>query len=209
MKRITKTRAILVAICLTLLGYGMAVAQSPLVGTPYMTDRPDGQRTIKFPTGTDTVYLVFDYDVGRDTEIIVEIREEQSEGAVIFTHREVYSGSGTATIEIKAPGGGAFRDGVYNTIIKFGPQRYLTAGWEWAVGDIPLEEPVSKAQPREPVQPPSAPVAESLNQMVVPTPAPVSATGGLPPVVLAVLGVVVLILLGVIVWAVRGFMTAT
>ncbi len=208
MKRIAKTRAILVAICLTLIGYGVAVAQSPLVGTPYMTDQPDGQGTTQFPAGTDTVYLVFDYDVGRDTEIIVEIREEQSEGAVIFTHREIYSGSGTATIEIKAPDGEAFRDGVYNTIIKFGPQRYLTAGWEWAVGDIALEEPGSRVQPREQVQSLGDTAAQSTSQSVVPTPAPVSATGGLPPVVLAVLGVVVLILVGVIVWAVRGFMTA-
>jgi len=212
--------AILIAVCLILIGLKAVVAQSPIVGMPYMTDQPGGQAMRSFPKGIDTVYLVFEYDVGRETEIIVEIREEQSEGAVIFSDRRTYTGSGTATIEIKYPGGEPFRDGVYDTIIKFGPQRYITAGWEWIVGDVPLDviEPQPQPARQSPAvqpstgqsQPQDTLSGESTASGAAPTvEMPASDTGGLPSWLLVVLGVVVLILLGVIVWAVRGFMTAT
>lgn len=208
----------LVLVCTMLIGLETAAAQSPIVGIPYMTDRPDGQAMKKFPKGIDTVYLVFDYKVDRETEIIVEVREEQSEGAVIFSDRRTYTGSGTATIEVKYPGDEPFRDGVYDTIIKFGPQRHITAGWEWIVGDIPLE--VIEPQPVKQSPAVQSPAIQSESQASLPVgstgaeraptaAAPVTGTGGLPFWLLVVLAVVVLVLLGVIVWAVRGFMTAT
>lgn len=203
-------RATLVAICVMSISLTVAVAQSPLVGMPYMTDRPGGPEMKSFPTGVDTVYLVFDYNVGRETEIIVEIREEQSEGAVIFTDRRTYSGSGTATIEVKYLDGEPFQEGVYDTIIKFGPQRYITAGWEWGVGHAPPEPIESRVQVQATgqAQAQSALPMQAPGQSVAPAPPPVSVTGGLPSAVLALLGAIVLILVGVIVWAVRGFMTA-
>ena len=215
----------LVVLCATFIGFGTAAAQSPLVGIPYMTDRPDGQAMKKFPKGIDTVYLVFEYDVSQETEIIVEVREEQSGGTVIFTDRRTYNGSGTATIEIKYLGDEPFRDGVYDTIIKFGPQRYITAGWEWIVGDVPLEviEPQPQPAGQSPVgqppvgqppvgqPPPQNPVVDSASssQAAPAVAAPAPESGGLPSWLLVILAVVVLILLSVVVWAVRGFMTAT
>ncbi len=209
----------LAAICAVLLSLGTAAAQSPIVGTPYMTDQPNGQAMKKFPKGIDTVYLVFQYDVDRETEIIVEVREERSAGAVIFSDRRTYTGSGTATIPVKYPGDEPFRDGVYDTIIKFGPQRYITAGWEWVVGDVPAEAIAPRSQaagPSATVQPPGLQSKSQLSSAAGSTQAGTASTpaasttgiGGLPVWLLAALGVIALVLLGVIVWAVRGFMTA-
>jgi len=139
MKRRT-VKVIIVALCLSLTTIGIALAQpdSPLVGIPHMSDQPDGAEVREFPAGIDTIYLVFDYETDGPVEIIAEIRSEEQQGAVIFNGQETYSGTGTANVEIPGPGSASFPDGVYDTIIRFGDQRYITAGWEWVVGDVPL-----------------------------------------------------------------------
>ncbi len=210
-------RPILVALLLGLAMFNIALAQSgsPLVGIPHMSDRPDGPEMQTFPAGTDKVYLVFDYETDGPVEIIAEIRSEAQQGSVIFTNRETYNGSGTANIEIPGPGSSAFPDGVYDTIIRFGEQRYITAGWEWAVGDVELPpEDTSGGQtvnsPAQ-AQPPAADTGVGVNagqSSASPLPTqPVSAPG-LSPIILIGVGVLVLFLVAVIVWAVRGFMTA-
>ncbi|MFQ5594548.1 MAG: hypothetical protein ACE5HA_10400 [Anaerolineae bacterium] len=213
-------KAMIVALCLSLATIGIALAQpeSPLVGIPHMSDQPDGAEVREFPAGTDAVYLVFDYETDGPVEIIAEIRSEEQQGAVIFNSQETYSGTGTANVEIPGPGSASFPDGVYDTIIRFGDQRYITAGWEWVVGNVPLPaEDTSGGQP--PISPPeqseagpqaaadssqsTSPIQEGAQQATN-----AQTTPGLSPVILIGVGFVVLILLAVIAWAVRGFMTA-
>ena len=216
-------RALTIALGLSLIVLGTVVAQSgsPVVGIPHMSTEPDGSETQMFPPGTETVYLVFDYETEAPVEILAEVRSEEQQGAVIFSNRETYNGTGTANVEIEGPSSSAFPDGVYDTIIRFGEQRYVTAGWEWTVGDVelppedtsggqapmsPLEERDSESQSGlESNSSDSVVATNSGSQSALPsqaTPAP-----GFSPVVLAVIGFVVLFLLGVIGWAVRGFMT--
>ena len=221
------TGLVLTTLFVSFLMTGMVAAQgkSPLAGIPRMSMEPNGPEMQKMPAGTDTVYLVFDYETEAPVEIAIEIRSEAQQGAVIFSNRETYTGSGTANIEIPGPGG-AFPDGVYNTIIRFrregDPGAFnITAGWEWTVGDVelPPEDP-NRAQP-VPLNPqPQVDVAQTggvsgnpgsgttIAQNIQAT-SPPQATPGISPAILAGVGVIVLILLGVIAWAVRGFMTAS
>lgn len=209
--------AIALALWLSLITLGIAVAQSrsPLVGIPHMSNEPGGPEMQKFDAGVDTVYLVFDYETDGPVEIIAEIRSEEQQGAVIFTSRETYTGTGTANIEIKGPGSSAFPDGVYDTIIRFGEKRYVTAGWEWVVGDVelPVDDSSRGRAPISPLQERDSDLvvnsAVSPNQSLQSS-APVQTTPGpgLSPFILAGIGIVVLFLLAIIAWAVRGFMTA-
>lgn len=216
-------RAVLVIWCLGLMTLTVAVAQprSPLVGIPHMSDTPDGPQIEKFPSGTDVVYLVFEYETDAPVEIIAEIRSEEQQGAVIFTSRETYSGRGTANIKIEGPGSAPFPDGVYDTIIRFGEKRYVTAGWEWAVGvELPPEDTSGGQAPISPregsdvgsaqtnLQPASGTGIEANPVAGVQSSSPAPTTPGLSPLILGGVGLVVLILLAVIMWAVRGFMTA-
>ncbi|MFQ5857441.1 MAG: hypothetical protein ACE5LU_17685 [Anaerolineae bacterium] len=214
-------KAVSFAFWLSLITLGTTVAQSgsPLVGIPHMSNEPDGPETQKFRAGADTVYLVFDYETDGPVEIIAEIRSEEQQGAVIFISRETYDGTGTANIEIKGPGSSAFPDGVYDTIIRFGEKRYVTAGWEWVVGDVELpsedtsggQAPISPLQERESGSQPDLGARSAFNpDQGVQSSSPIQTTRGpgLPPFILVGVGIVVLFLLAVIAWAVRGFMTA-
>ncbi|MFQ5340725.1 MAG: hypothetical protein ACE5F6_04170 [Anaerolineae bacterium] len=219
MKRRT-VKVIIVALCLSLTTIGIALAQpdSPLVGIPHMSDQPDGAEVREFPAGIDTIYLVFDYETDGPVEIIAEIRSEEQQGAVIFNGQETYSGTGTANVEIPGPGSASFPDGVYDTIIRFGDQRYITAGWEWVVGDVPLpaEDTSGGQAPISPLEQGEAGSESTAGSSVSTSPiqegaqstAPAQTTPGLSPVILIGVGVVVLLLLSIIAWAVRGFMTA-
>jgi len=188
------------------------------VGIPHMSDQPDGAEVREFPAGIDTIYLVFDYETDGPVEIIAEIRSEEQQGAVIFNGQETYSGTGTANVEIPGPGSASFPDGVYDTIIRFGDQRYITAGWEWVVGDVPLpaEDTSGGQAPISPLEQGEAGSESTAGSSVSTSPiqegaqstAPAQTTPGLSPVILIGVGVVVLLLLSIIAWAVRGFMTA-
>lgn len=218
MQRRTIT-ALFMGLCLNLTAIAVALAQpaSPLVGIPHMSNEAGGPEVQQFPAGTDTIYLVFDYEAKGPTEVVAEIRSEEQQGSVIFTSRETYDGSGTANIEIPGPGSSAFPDGVYDTIIRFGDQHYITAGWEWVVGDVQLppedtsgsQAPISPLQQNEPDSQPAVETGSApVQSQSVQSAAPAQTTPGLSPIILVGLGVIVLVLLAVIAWAVRGFMTA-
>lgn len=215
-------RAIAVALWLSLLVLGGASAQlrSPLTGIPHMSDEPDGPVMEKFPSETEKVYLVFEYETEAPTKILVEVVSEAEQGARIFVNDETYEGSGTVNLEIEGPGSDPFPDGVYDTLIKVGDERYPTAGWEWAVGDVELPpEDTSGAQtpmsssvegPGSAQQQSSAnaaPAADTSASAQSAASVETTAGHGLSPVILGGVAIIVLILLGVIAWAVRGFMT--
>ncbi len=212
-------RAFAIAICLSLAVFGVAAAQSPVVGIPHMSNEPDGPEMQKFPSGTEVVYVVFDYETETAVEIVAEIRSEAQQGSVLFTARETYNGTGTANIEVPGPESSAFPDGVYDTIIRFGQDRFVTAGWEWTVGDVDLppedtsggQAPISPRQQSESAAQPGAGVESemSTSESIETAPSAQEAPApGLSPVVLTIVGIVVVVLLTIIIWAVRGFMTA-
>lgn len=227
-RRIATTIIITLWLSVTVLGIAVAQSESPLRGIPHMSNEPDGPVMREFSSGTDVVYLVFEYETEGPVEIIAEIRSEEQQGAVLFISRETYEGTGTANIEVEGPGESAFPDGVYDTIIRFGEKRHVTAGWEWVVGDIqlpddetsgqqapisPLQENGSSAQSNPPSDPQSstgnaASLSPAENDQAAAPPVRTTASSGLSPMVLGGVGVVVLILLIVIAWAIRGFVTA-
>lgn len=218
---------VLLAAGLTLMT-AVAAAQSgsPLAGIPHMSDEPNGTEIRQFPGGVETLYLVFDYDTQEQVEIIAEVRSDSQQGAVLFTSRETYEGSGTANIEIEGPINDVFPDDRYTTIIRFRrPDGQLspTAGWEWTVGDVELppddptlgEAPMSPLQNREAAEEQAvsesggAEAAADIESRAAASVQQTTSQPGpnLPTFVLVVVAVVVVLLLAVIVWAVRGFMT--
>ncbi|MBS1252825.1 MAG: hypothetical protein MAG451_01867 [Anaerolineales bacterium] len=212
-------KAFAIAICLSLAVLGGAAAQSPVVGIPHMSNEPDGPEMQKFPSGTDMVYVVFDYETEAAAEIVAEIRSEAQQGSVLFTSRETYNGTGTANIEVPGPDSNAFPDGVYDTIIRFGEDRFVTAGWEWTVGDVELppedtsggQAPISPRQESESAAQPDAGAESEMTtseSIEAATPAQEAPAPGLSPVMLAIVAIIVVVLLTIIIWAVRGFMTA-
>ena len=78
-----------------------------------MSDTPYGPPTTQFPPGTSVVYVVFDYADMQNDEIRVRVYDNV--GHVLFEQVEAYTGSGTESIEVLAPGGGAFPEGRYVT----------------------------------------------------------------------------------------------
>jgi hypothetical protein len=95
-----------------------------------MSDAPDGPALTDFPSGTGTVYVVFDYlDLAEET---IRVRVYNHDGIVLFDRTDTHSGSGTASIAI--PGyDGLFPDGPYVTTLYFA-SGYLSKALEWTVG---------------------------------------------------------------------------
>lgn len=198
-----------------LVGVVGAQSRSPLVGIPHMSDKPDGSEMLRFPNEIDKVYLVFDYETDGPVEIIAEVVSEAQQGAVIFSSRETYNGTGTANIEVGYSDTDPFPEGVYDTIIRFGPSRYVTAGWEWVVGDVelPSDDISSSTPPISPLDERESAESQTDLQPGQPNSSrsdtnPSQTPPGLSPVVLAGIALVLLVLLAIIVWAVRGFLTA-
>jgi hypothetical protein len=220
-RRTLQAMLVALGLSLTLLGIATAQPKSPLAGIPHMSDRPNGPEMQKIPAGAEKVYLVFDYETDGPVEIIAEVRSEAQQGAVIFTSRETYNGTGTASIEVEGPEAGNFPVGVYDTIIRFGDKKYVTAGWEWVVGDMELPED----DPNRGQQPlpgsgfesgGSQLAAESsmgasttfYSSQTIPSSTAFRATPALSPIILLSISLVVVFLLAIIIWAVRGFMAA-
>jgi hypothetical protein len=76
-----------------------------------MSDTPYGPPVTQFPSGTTVVYVVFGYVDMQNEEIRVRIYDRV--GTVLFEQAQSYSGSGTASIEVLGPDGGAFPDGPF------------------------------------------------------------------------------------------------
>ncbi len=83
------------------------------VGNIRMSRTPYGLPAAHFPTGTTVVYVVFDYADMQNDEIRVKVYDNV--GNVLFEQVEAYTGSGTESIEVLAPGGGTFPAGLYVT----------------------------------------------------------------------------------------------
>jgi len=104
----------------------IATATATPTPTPYagsitnvrMSDTPGGAEMTQFPSGTSVVYVVFDYFEMHGEEFTVRVHDYV--GNVLFEQVKAYTGSGTESVEVSGPEGGAFPDGRYLTILYSG-----------------------------------------------------------------------------------------
>ncbi|HID88029.1 MAG TPA: hypothetical protein EYP55_11770 [Anaerolineae bacterium] len=120
--------AVGLAVLLGLLWFGVVGASG--IKNLRMSDAPDGPALTDFPSGTETVYVVFDYlDLAAET---IRVRVYDHEGVTLLDRTDTYSGSGTASIAVHS-GGEPFPDGPYVTTLYFA-SGYLSKALEWTVG---------------------------------------------------------------------------
>lgn len=98
----------------------------------WMSLTPGGAAQTNFPSGTETLYAVFEYTdfVSENVRVVVS----DYAGTVIFEETQTFSGSGVASIPITRDAS-AFPDGPYVTTLYFAGQ-YLTQAVEWTVGGV-------------------------------------------------------------------------
>lgn len=128
MRRVTLGALVLITLCVMLTGSVVASELNAL----WMSLTPEGPAQTDFPSGTETVYVVFDYSdfVLENVRVVVS----DYKGTVIFKRTQTFVGSGVASIPI-SDGQRAFPDGPYVTTLYYAGQ-YLTRAVEWTVGGI-------------------------------------------------------------------------
>jgi hypothetical protein len=109
----------------------------------HMGDRPYGPAVIQFRSGTTVVYVVFDYSDMQGEEVTVRVYDQM--GSILFGQVEAYTGSGTESIEVSGPKGGAFADGWYVTNLYSDSILFPIESVMWEVGQttIPTYTPTS------------------------------------------------------------------
>ncbi len=112
MKRLVLKHLMLIALVLCL-GALMVNAIYADITRAYMSDTPGGPEMTQFPSGTSMVYVIIDYAYMQNEEITVRVYDKVWN--VLFEQVKTYTGSGTETIEVSSPGGGAFPGGRYLT----------------------------------------------------------------------------------------------
>jgi len=98
-----------------------------------MSDTPGGPEMILFPSETSVAYVVIDY-YGMHGERY-RVRVYDNVGTLLFEEVKAFTGSGTESLEVSAPGGGAFPDSRYVTNLYSGMFPIKTIIWE--VGGAP------------------------------------------------------------------------
>lgn len=100
----------------------------------WMSSSSSGPPQTDFASGTETVYVVFEYTgfIRENVRVVVS----DHTGEPIFDETERFSGSGMASISVTY-GQQAFPDGLYVTTLYFAGE-YLTAAVEWTVGGVDL-----------------------------------------------------------------------
>ncbi len=200
MKRFLLVVTLAIGLCLVVAGLAWADFG---ISNFRMSNEAGGAKQTKFPSGTKTVYVMFDYKDAKDMPI--QVRVYDPHGQVIFQQTKTYNGAGSEPIKVQISDGVAFSDGDYVTNIFQRTELYLTESLEWTVG-----EPSSRPQAQETAVVIKLPQGQQPNQA-----APVAANsttrvGGSGtdwPVLGA--GVLFVALIGLVVWAVRGFVGAS
>ena len=138
----------LVLILLSIVVTGVTVASD--LDALWMSETPEGSAQTDFPSGIETVYVVFEYTdfVFENVRVVVS----NYKGAVVFEQTQTFVGSGTASIPV-SNGQTAFPDGPYVTTLYYAGQ-YLTRAVEWTVGGVDSPPtPTAFPPPRLEVQP--------------------------------------------------------
>ncbi|MBS1252824.1 MAG: hypothetical protein MAG451_01866 [Anaerolineales bacterium] len=100
----------------------------------WMSLSSEGPAQTDFPSGTETVYAVFEYTDFVQENVRVVVSDHQ--GTIVFEATQTFSGSGTASLPATY-GQRAFPDGLYVTTLYFAGQ-YMTRAVEWTVGGVEL-----------------------------------------------------------------------
>ena len=93
-----------------------------------VSDTPGGPSMTLFPSGTSVVYVVIDYYEMHGERY--RIRVYDNVGTVLFEGVRTFTGSGTESIEVSPPEGGALPDGRYGTNLYSGMFPIKTIIWE-------------------------------------------------------------------------------
>jgi len=182
-----------------LLGFGLptSVAAEGTVKNFRMSDSTTGAAMTNFPSGTSTVYAIFDYADMQNETLTVKVYGPG--GVVLYEKGKSYTGSGTEAIPITASGG-AFADATSTN--PYVSQRIASLGLAqsivWTVGK---EAPPAATVPPRPTTPPAA--------VATPVPSQPSQPAGLSQASLRTLAIVALafvVLLAVLIWALRRLM---
>ena len=169
---------------------GLAIFLSALlVNTIYagvtdarMSDTPGGAEMTEFASGTSVVYVVVDYSEMHGEEMEIRIRVYDNVGEVLFEQVKAFTGSGTASIEVLWPDGGAFPDGRYFTNLYSGISPIKSIIWEVTAGpgiatSTPTPTPIPATATPTPVPPTPTPIpATATATPMPPTPTSVPAT---------------------------------
>lgn len=126
-------RVILGALVLILLGVVVTrVTVASDLDALWMSETAEGSAQTDFPSGIETVYVVFEYTdfVFENVRVVVS----NYKGAVVFEQTQTFVGRGIASIPV-SNGQIAFPDGPYVTTLYYAGQ-YLTRAVEWTVGGV-------------------------------------------------------------------------
>jgi len=96
-----------------------------------VSDAPDGPEMIKFPSGTTTTFVLFEYAGMADEEI--KVRVYDNVGNIVFEQAKNYGGSGSERVAVSSPAG-VFADGRYLTNLYLGG--FLARSMIWEVGEV-------------------------------------------------------------------------
>lgn len=180
----------LLAFSLTALLVGVAAAGPPT--NIRISDSPDGEAVIHFPSGTEVVYYIFDYTDMEGEEI--KVRVYDNVGNILFEQTKAYQGAGTESIAIH-PEKGAFPD-----------SRYVTNLYLGGYGDVAPGEGfvLAKTIIWEVGEPISQPSPETIEETAAP---PKAERGNLPFIVALV--VIMLLFIVLVFWAFRRALAAS
>jgi hypothetical protein len=128
-----------IALVLCLSALLASVVYAGTTSNEHMSDTHHGPPMTQFPSETSVVYVVFDYTDMYGEEITLKVWSPI--GEVLFEQTQAYSGSGTESIEVPGPQGGAFPDGLYVTNFYRGFLIYKTLLWE--VGAVTTPTPTA------------------------------------------------------------------
>ena len=98
----------------------------------HMSSSCDGPAMPDFPSGINTVYVIFNYAYMEYEPIRIKVYGYG--GAVLYDHKETYVGAGTECLPVSGP----FPDGDYyvtNMYVKVRGVESLFDSIEWSVGD--------------------------------------------------------------------------
>lgn len=130
----------------------------PSIKNVRMSDTPGGPAVVNFPSGTSSVYLIFEYAQVQDAPIRVMMYDNV--GNVLFERTKNYSGAGVETIGMVSRAA-AFADGRYVTNVYVGSELFVVKTLMWVVGEeLPTPTPTVRPTtvPTPTVVPPTPPM---------------------------------------------------
>ncbi|MBC8448588.1 MAG: hypothetical protein H8D78_12645 [Chloroflexi bacterium] len=139
MKHSTLKHLISIALVLCLSALLASVVYAGITSNEHMSNAHFGPSVTQFPSGTSVVYVVFDYRDMHSEEITIKVWSPI--GEVLFERIQAYSDSGSESIEVPGPQGGAFPDGRYVTNFYRGLFPYKTLLWD--VGEVTTPTPTT------------------------------------------------------------------